>query len=74
MINKAKVNQRTAAPTRKQNFNLLGAQTTTVAMVMLAMFAPLVYGRIPEGMEGAFGSALGGIVGYAFGWFAKERA
>lgn len=74
MVNKTTVSQRTAQPTRKQNFNLLGAQTVTVALVLLAMFAPVVYGRIPEGMEAAFGSALGGIVGYIFGWIAKERA
>ena len=74
MVNKTTLKQNTLAPTRKQNFNLLGAQTTTVALVLLAMFAPIIYGRIPEGMEAAFGSALGGIVGYIFGWIAKERA
>jgi len=66
--------QATAAPTRKQNFNLLGSQLTTVGMVILAIAAPTLYDRIPIDLKAAFGSALAGLLGYALGYWIKERA
>lgn len=65
--------QKTAAPTRKQNFNLLGSQLTTVGMVIFAIAAPMVYERIPTDLKAAFGSAVAGLIGYALGYWVNER-
>ena len=67
------VEQRTNQPTRKQNFNLVGSQLATVMLGLFAMFSPDMYARIPDGFEASFGSLLGGLLGFAFGWFAKEN-
>lgn len=68
------IKQNTAAPTRKQNFNLLGSQLTTVGMVVLAVAAPVLYGRIPTDLKAAFGSAIAGLIGYGLGYWVKEHA
>ena len=69
----ATATQKTAAPTRKQNFNLLGSQLTTVGMVIFAIAAPMVYERIPTDLKAAFGSAVAGLIGYALGYWVNER-
>jgi len=68
------IKQNTAAPSRKQNFNLLGSQLTTVGMVLFAIFAPEIYARIPENYEAGFGAAIAGLVGFGLGYLVKERA
>jgi len=67
------IKQNTANPTRKQNFNLLGSQIATVMLGLFAMFSPDMYARIPDGFEASFGSLLGGLIGFGFGWYAKEK-
>lgn len=68
------VTQVTKAPTRKQNFNLLGSQLTTVGMVIFAIAAPILYDRIPTDLKAAFGSAVAGLIGYGLGYWVRERA
>lgn len=74
MASKVTIKQNTAVPTRKQNFNLLGSQLTTVCMVIFAIMAPVMYDRIPVDLKAAFGSALAGVVGYALGYYVKDNA
>lgn len=74
MKNTTVVSQNTNAPTRKQNFNLLGSQLATVSLGLFAMFVPDMYARIPDGFEASFGSLLGGLIGFAVGWWVRERA
>lgn len=72
-VNNTLVNQRTMAPTRKQNWNLMGSQLATVGLGMVAIFWPDFYARIPTGFEASLGSLVGGLIGFGFGWYAKER-
>ncbi len=67
------IKQPTLQPTRKQNFNLLGSQLTAVGLGIVAMFWPDIYARIPPDFGPAFGGLLAGLIGYAFGYIAKER-
>jgi hypothetical protein len=71
--NSTLVTQRTKNPTRKQSYNLLGSQIATVSLGVIAVFFPEEYARIPAGFEASFGALLGGLMGFAFGWFVKER-
>ena len=73
MTNQVKVSQNTAAPTRKQNFNLLGSQLTTTLLVILAVASPEIYERIPPEYLPSLGSTLGGLIGFALGYFVKDR-
>ncbi len=68
------IKQHTSASTRKQNFNLLGSQLTTVGMVVFAIAAPEVYSRIPPEYLGGLGASVAGIVGFAVGYAVRERA
>jgi uncharacterized membrane protein (DUF4010 family) len=65
--------QPSAAPSRKQNFNLLGSQLTTVGMVVFAIAAPEIYQRIPPDYAAGFGSAVAGLVGFGLGYLVRER-
>ena len=67
------VRQATAAPSRKQNANLAGSQLTTILLVTVAVAAPEIYARIPPEFLPGLGSAVGGVLGFAFGYFAHER-
>ena len=73
MIAKVLVAQRTGAPSRKQNFNLLGSQLTTMLLVILAVATPEIYSRIPPEFLPSLGSTMGGLIGFALGYYAKER-
>lgn len=68
------VTQSTAAPTRKQNFNLLGSQLTTMLLVILAIASPEIYSRIPAEFLPGLGSTMGGLLGFALGYWIKEKA
>lgn len=68
------VTQNTGAPSRKQNFNLLGSQLTTMVLVIIAVAAPTLYERIPPEFLPSLGSTMGGLFGFALGYWAKERA
>lgn len=68
------VTQSTAAPTRKQNFNLLGSQLTTMLLVILAVASPEIYSRIPPEFLPGLGSTMGGLLGFMLGYWVKEKA
>lgn len=74
MVNAVKVKQNTAAPTRKQNFNLLGSQLTTMILVVLAIASPEIYSRIPPEFLPGLGSTMGGLLGFALGYWVKDKA
>ena len=65
--------QKTAAPSRKQNFNLLGSQLTTLLLVVLAVASPEIYSRIPPEFLPSLGSTIGGLLGFALGYAVKDR-
>lgn len=61
------------AASRKQNFNLLGSQVTAVLLFLFAVFAPEAYANVPEDMKMTLGANLGGLIGFALGWWVKEH-
>ena len=67
------INQNTSAPTRKVNAGMAGNQLAALLLGLLAMFAPVYYGRIPDGFEASLGASLGGVLGYALAYFTRER-
>ncbi len=67
------IKQNTNAPTRKQNFNLLGSQITAVLLFVFALFLPEAYERIPEDMKMTIGANLGGLIGFLIGFMVKDR-
>lgn len=72
-VNKTLVAQPGMNPTRKQSYNLLGSQLATVGLGCVAIFFPDFYARIPAGFEASLGSLVGGLIGFGFGWWVKER-
>lgn len=67
------VKQKTAMPSRKQAANVASSQATTVLLVIVAVFAPEAYDRIPPEFLPSVGSAVGGLIGFIFGYFVAER-
>ncbi len=74
MNNPKFVKQTTGVPSRKQNFNLVGSQLTTLLLVVVAVAAPEMYSRIPPEFLPGLGSTMGGLIGFALGYMARERA
>ena len=64
-----KVNQPTAAPTRKVTGAVLGGSLASIGMGAMAIWYPEAYGRVPPGFEGGVAT----LVAILFAYFTKEK-
>lgn len=74
MINKALVNQNTAAPTRKVKAGIIAGKLVTVAFGLVAMTNPEMFGRIPPGFELAVGGLITTLVQDVASYLTKDKA